>query len=155
MKKVTALTVVLVWMFLAFGCGQKETKNLELSFEIADVESIEMYHYDDVPAHAEKKLIEERTDIEQLYNAFNGLKLEQKAVEEVTGASVTSFRFKLIDDTNYEIIYVGNGVKNGMIKSKDGNLECFTSVDIGWNWSYLNKSLEATTAEEGELPVYP
>lgn len=155
MKKVIVLTVVLVWMFFAFGCGQKEMKNLELSFESADVESVEMYHYDDVPANAEKKLIKERTDIEHLYKVFNDLELEEKKVEEVTDASVTSFRFKLTDGRNYEIIYVGNGVKNGIIKSKADKLECFSSADIGWNWLYLNESLEATAVEEGELPVYP
>ena len=78
------------------------------------------------------------------------LSLEDKQVEETTGADVTSFRFNLSDGTNYELIYVCNGVKNGKLKSPTGNFEYFTSSDIGAYWS--NIDLEAVTVEESELP---
>ena len=54
---------------------------------------------------------------------FEDLSLEDKQVEETTGASVTSFRFNLSDGTNYELVYVCDGVKNGKLKSSTGNFE--------------------------------
>ena len=74
----------------------------------------------------------------------------KRKYEETTGADVTSFRFNLSDGTNYELIYVCNGVKNGKLKSPTGNFEYFTSSDIGAYWS--NIDLEAVTVEESELP---
>ena len=81
---------------------------------------------------------------------FEDLSLEDKQVEETTGASVTSFRFNLSDGTNYELVYVCDGVKNGKLKSATGNFEYFTSSDIGSYWS--NIDLEAVPVEESELP---
>lgn len=79
--------------------------------------------------------------------------MKEKQVEETTGADVTSFRFNLSDGTNYELIYVCNGVKNGKLKSFTGNFEYFTSSDIGSYWFDID--LEAVPAEESELPKQP
>lgn len=131
------------------GCN-RETVNIDFPFEVGDVENIEMYHYAGVPVSAEKKVVVAETDITDLYNMFEDLSLEDKQVEEYTGADVTSFRFNLSDGTNYELIYVGNAVKNGKLKSSTGNFEYFTSSDIGSYWS--NIDLEAVPVEESELP---
>ena len=109
-----------------------------------------MYHYAGVPVSAEKKVVVAESDITGLYDMFEDLSLKDKQVEETTGADVTSFRFNLSDGTNYELIYVCNGVKNGKLKSSTGNFEYFTSSDIGSYWS--NIDLEAVPVEESELP---
>ena len=62
---------------------------------------------------------------------FENLSLKEKQVEENTGADVTSFRFNLSDGSNYELVYVCNGVRNGKLKSSTGNFEYFTRSDIG------------------------
>ena len=131
------------------GCNG-ETVNIDFPFEVGDVENIEMYHYAGVPVSAEKKVVVAESDITGLYDMFEDLSLKDKQVEETTGADVTSFRFNLSDGTNYELIYVCNGVKNGKLKSSTGNFEYFTSSDIGSYWS--NIDLEAVPVEESELP---
>ena len=149
MKKMIGLIALLILMMGLVGCNG-ETVNIDFPFEVGDVENIEMYHYAGVPVSAEKKLVVAETDITDLYDMFEDLSLEDKQVEETTGADVTSFRFNLSDGTNYELIYVCNGVKNGKLKSPTGNFEYFTSSDIGAYWS--NIDLEAVTVEESELP---
>lgn len=83
---------------------------------------------------------------------FENLSLTDKQVEEITGADVTSFRFNLSDGTNYELVYVCNGVKNGKLKSSTGNFEYFTNSDIGSYWS--NMDLESVSVKESELPKW-
>ena len=149
MKKATNLISFLILMMVLVGCS-KETVHIDFPFEIGDVENIEMYHYAGVPVSAEKKVIVEESDITALYDMFEDLSLEDKQVEETTGASVTSFRFNLSDGTSYELIYVCDGVKNGKLKSSTGNFEYFTRSDIGSYW--FNNELEAVPVEESELP---
>ena len=157
MKKMIGLIALLILMMGLVGCNG-ETVNIDFPFEVGDVENIEMYHYAGVPVSAEKKVIVEESDITALYDMFEDLSLEDKQVEETTGASVTSFRFNLSDSfrfnlsdgTNYELVYVCDGVKNGKLKSSTGNFEYFTSSDIGSYWS--NIDLEAVPVEESELP---
>ena len=55
-----------------------------------------MYHYDGVPASAEKKVVVAESDIKTLYDMFKGLSLKDKTAEETAGADVTSFREPLI-----------------------------------------------------------
>ena len=149
MKKTIGFISFLILMMGLVGCNG-ETVNIDFPFEVGDVENIEMYHYAGVPVSAEKKVVVAESDITGLYDMFEDLSLEDKQVEETTGADVTSFRFNLSDGTNYELIYVCNGVKSGKLKSSTGNFEYFTSSDIGSYWS--NIDLEAVPVEESELP---
>lgn len=149
MKKTMGLISLLILMMGLVGCNG-ETVNIDFPFEVGDVENIEVYRYTGVPVSAEKKVVVAETDIADLYDRFEDLSLKEKQVEEATGANVTSFRFNLSDGTNYELIYVCNGVKNGKLKSITGKFEYFTSSDIGSYWS--NIDLEAVPAEESELP---
>ena len=128
--------------------------NLEFPFEIEDVENIEMYHYVGTPGQVEKKVIESEQDIKTLYNKFESITYKLKKADDVAGVETTSFRFNLSDGTIYELIYCGYGVKNGILKSPTVGFEYFTSADIGWNWSWLNKGLEAVVVDKSELPGY-
>lgn len=151
MKKSTNLISFLILMMVLVGCS-KETVHIDFPFEVGDVENIEMYHYAGAPVSAEKKIVVAKTDITDLYHMFENLSLTDKQVEEITGTDVTSFRFNLSNGTNYELVYVCNGVKNGKLKSSTGNFEYFTSSDIGSYWS--NMDLESVPVKESELPKW-
>ena len=129
-----------------------EPVKIDFPFEVEDVESVEMYHYDGVPASAEKKVVVAENDIKTLYDKFKGLSLKDKTTEETAGADVTSFRFNLSDGTSYDLIYACYGVKNGELKSAAGGFKYFTSADIGSYWNNLNTELEAIPINESELP---
>ena len=150
MKKMIGMITLLLLMMGVVGCNGEKV-NIDFPFEVGEVENIEMYHYTGVPVSAEKKVVVAKTDITDLYHMFENLSLTDKQVEEITGADVTSFRFNLSDGTNYELIYVGNAVKNGKLKSSTGNFEYFTRSDIGSYW--FNNELEAVPVEESELPM--
>ena len=150
MKKTIGMTALLFLMMELIGCNG-ETANIDFPFEVEEVENIEMYHYAGVPTSAEKKVVVAETDITDLYDMFENLSLKEKQVEENTGADVTSFRFNLSDGSNYELVYVCNGVRNGKLKSSTGNFEYFAKSDIGSYW--FNNELEAVPVEESELPM--
>ena len=139
--------------YFTTGGGAVEIITLKLPFEVAEVENIEMFHYDGVPVNGEKKVVTEAEDIETLYGKFHLLEVQDKKVEELTGASVTSFRFNLSNGQKFEIIYSGYGVKNGTLKIDNG-ATYFTMSDIGWNWEFLNQEYEAVPVQESELPGY-
>lgn len=149
MKKLIALLLALVCVLGLVGCNNK-TVNIDLPFEVGNVDNIEMYHFVGAPVSAEKKVIVEEETIKFLYDLFEGLDLTNKVVKETAGAEITSFRFNLADGTSYELIYGCYGVKTGNLKSSTGNFEYFTSADIGSYWS--NIDLEAVAVEESELP---
>lgn len=149
MKKLIALVLAVVCVLGLVGCNNK-TVNIDLPFEVGNVENIEMYHFVGVPVSAEKKVIVAEETIKNLYDMFEGLSLKRKDIDETAGAEVTSFRFNLSDGTNYELIYSCYGVKTGNLKSSTGNFEYFTSADIGSYWD--NIDLETVSVEESELP---
>ncbi len=153
MKKLTLLILALACVLGMVGCSG-QTVNIGFPFEVEDVENIEMYHFEGVPASAKMKVVVAESDIKTLYDLLKDLQLKDKQTEEATGADVTSFRFNLSDGTSYELIYVCNGVKNGKLKSETGGFEYFTSADIGWYWDGLNDALEAIPVDESELPRY-
>lgn len=135
--------------FSAPGHGATEYVSVQFPFGVTDMESIEVYHYDGVPVNAEKKLVTDEENMTYIYEALSSLLMQEKEVEERTGASVTSFCFNLPDGSEYNLVYVGNGVKNGKIKRNDGT-SYFTSADVGSIWE--NLSIEAVPADESELP---
>lgn len=149
MKKMITIVLCLMIVLSMVGCNGK-TVNINLPFEVDNVENVEMYHFDGVPVSAEKKVITEKETIKALYCLFEGLSLNHKEAKETAGAETTSFRFNLADGTSYELIYSCYGVKNGNLKSSTGNFEYFTSADIGAYW--YNNDIEVVPVEESELP---
>lgn len=132
------------------GCGKSTA--VTLPFEKSDVASIEMYRFV-VPASAEKKEITETEEIANVYSTFSNLKIIDKETESLTGSTVTSFRFRLSDGTNYEIIYTSEAVKSGRVQLGEESKDYFTSADIGSLWE--NCQQESVKADESELPTYP
>ena len=55
-----------------------EPVKINFPFEVEDVENVEMYHYDGVPASAEKKVVVAENDIKTLYDKFKGLSLKRQ-----------------------------------------------------------------------------
>ena len=120
MKKLIALVLAVVCVLGLVGCNNK-TVNIDLPFEVGDVENIEMYHFVGAPVSAEKKVIVAEETIKNLFDMFEAileLKVERKPLEQ----RPTSFRFNLSDGTSYELIYGCDGVKTGNLKSSTDNL---------------------------------
>ncbi len=148
MKKQFACVLAIVLCLILSGCSQEVS--LSFPFEVADVERIEMFHFI-APTEAEKKVLTEQDDIQDLYQFLSGLTLRDKKTEPVAGGSVTSFRFHLSDGTTYEVIYSSIAVKSGRIWATGMGQDYFTSADVGGIYNAYH--YEAEDAEEEELPI--
>ena len=148
MKKQFTFVLAIVLCLILSGCS--EEVSLSFPFEDADVERIEMFYFID-PTEAEKKVLTEQEDIQNLYQFLSGLTLRDKETEPVAGGSVTSFRFHLSDGTAYEVIYSSSAVKSGRIWATGMDQDYFTSADVGG--IYQSFPYEAEAAAEEELPV--
>lgn len=148
-KKITvAIFTVILCLSLA-GCNK--TEKIDLPFELSEIENIEMFHFID-PMDAEKKVITEQEDIEDIYTLLESISLKDKKTEPVAGGSTTSFRFNLSDGTDYEITYSEIAVKSGRIVMSDNEKDYFTSADIEAIWNNSDYTVEEAT--ENELPIY-
>ena len=150
MKKQFAFVLAIVLCLILGGCNQEVS--LSFPFEAADVERVEMFYFIS-PTEAEKKVLTEQEDIQDLYQFLNGLALRDQETEPVAGGSVTSFRFHLSDGTAYEVIYSAIAVKSGRIWATGMDQDYFTSADVGGK--YQSFQYEEEAAAEGELPVLP
>ena len=151
MKKLIALVLALVCILGIVGCDQNKTESMEFPFAIEDVTNIEMYHFDSTLGNAEKKVVIDEDDMKAVYDMFERLSLtSEKVSTDTSGGSTISFTFNLVDGTNYELTYIGHGIKNGTLKSSTGNFEYFTIADIYGFWITID--LEAVTVEENEFP---
>ena len=151
MKK-TIVLILLMVLFLCFAGCNGNAVTIDFPFEVRDVKNVELYHYAGASASAETKVVTAESDISSLYRMFEDLSLKDEQIAETAGAEVTGFRFNLSDGTNYELIYVCNGVKNGILQSETGNFSYFTSADIGAYWNLLHTESEAAPVRESERP---
>ena len=130
-----------------------EPATINLTFNIDDIESVDMYRYEGMPASAEKKVVTDREAVQRLYEMLERVSVRKKSIKgDPSETRVTSFRFNLSDGSNYEIVYTEYGVKRGTLSSEHGGFEFFTKANIGWYWEQLDAELEAAPANEGELP---
>lgn len=148
MKKLALLLLTTLCFFSLSGCSHS-TQGLALPFEISDITSLTLYHYDAVPQNAEKKVITDQEDIQDLYDALQTISLQKKDAEPAAGASVTIFRFTVADDSVYQITYVANAVKNGLLRTSADNVSYVTSADLGSYW--VNMSGETAAVDDTEL----
>ena len=151
MKKLIALVLALVCILGIVGCDQNKTESIEFPFAIEDITNIEMYHFDGTLGNAEKKVVVDEDNIQAVYDLFGRISLTTERVStDTSGGSTVSFRFNLADGTNYELTYIGYGIKNGILKSSTGNFEYFTLADIFGFWIHID--IEAVAVEESDLP---
>ena len=150
MKKLMALVLTLVCMLSIVGCDQNKTERIAFPFAIEDVTSIELYHFEGTSGNAEKKVAVDEDDIKAMCDLFERISLTTERVStDTSGGSTIHFTFNLADGTNYELTYIGHGIKNGTLKSSTGNFEYFTLADIYGFWILID--LEAVTVEENDL----
>ncbi len=128
------------------GCGRQAVEGVPFPFEAADVVSVRAAHC--TGASAEEKTVTEAADIQALYAYFERLTLQEKEVEEVADAAVTTFLFHLSDDTEFDLSYTGIGVGNGVLQSSAGDFQYFTAADVGGYWMNLPYDTAAVEALE-------
>ena len=151
MKRLIALVIAIVCVLGLVGCDQNKTGSIAFPFEIEDVTSIEMYCVEGTTGYVEKKVVVDEDNIQAVYDLFGRISLTTERVStDTSGGSTVSFRFNLADGTNYELTYIGYGIKNGTLKSSTGNFEYFTLADIFGFWIHID--IEAVAVEESELP---
>lgn len=99
--------VILLGIFVV--CSK--TKNIKLAFKAEDIDYVEMYSFV-MPTEAEKKIIIESKDIEQIISSISQLekKGDASAKDETVGGNILSLRFKLKNEGSMEVIYNDSGV---------------------------------------------
>lgn len=151
MKKLLLVLAVTLGLLLSlFLAGCARTVYIELPFEPANLDEVEMFRFDS-PAQAEKKAITDPADMKDLCDLLESISLKDKKTEPVAGGSVTSFRFHCADGTTYEVIYSASAVKSGRIKMTGCEKDYFTSADLGACWT--NYDYPVTDAAESALPA--
>jgi hypothetical protein len=148
MKKVSFCLCIFIVFLAVTGCSS--TTNIDLPFSASDVESMELYRYS-VPADSQMQIITKPSDIESIINTLTSIKVKEGSYEPTAGTDTTSFRFNLSDGTDFEIIYVGYGVKKGEIMSSY-IFNYVTEADVGGLWDDFK--YEVVNAEESKLPNY-
>ena len=128
-KLLLALAVILGLLLSIFLAACARTVSIELPFEPADLDTVEMFRFQN-PAQAEKKVITDPEDMKDLYDRLESISLKDRKTEPVAGGSVTSFRFHCANGTTYEVIYSAIGVKSGRIKMTGWETDYFTSADL-------------------------
>lgn len=128
------------------GCGSQTVEGVDFPFEAADVVSVSAAH--DTGASAEEKTVTEATDIQALYEYFESLTLQEKEVNEMADADLTTVLFHLLDGMEFDLSYTGNGEKNGALKSSAGDYNYFTAADVGGYWKNLLYDTAAVEALE-------
>lgn len=149
-KLLLALAVTLGLLLSLFLSACARTVYIELPFEPADLDRVEMFRFAN-PAEAEKKVITDPADMKDLCNLLESISLKDKETEFVAGGSVTSFRFHCADGTTYEVIYSAIAVKSGRIKMSGCETDYFTSADLGACWNNYDYPIQ--DAAESELPA--
>lgn len=147
MRKIARISLAFTLLcILLCGCQPKE--KLTLPFLSSEIETVEVYHFESVPADSEKKTITETADIQKIYDTLTSIRVEENKLEPSGGGAMLSFRFHLNDQTSYEVIYCSYAITSGTLNAKQFNYQ--TSADITPLWDKL--SGQAVTVEEIELP---
>ena len=135
MKKIITMLLLAVLAVTLYGCSQ--TKNAkDTPRQTEEIESIEVYRYEGVPAAAEKKILTEQTETADLYRQLPFAD-SKKDKESAAGAAVISFRVNFRDGTKEEVICPLDPSENS------------EKLDAIWN----SISSEAKDAEPDELPI--
>lgn len=148
MKKLISLIVVFVCIFILVGCFPEETVNIEFTFAPEDVAFIEI-HYSSASS-AQDEVFKSQESITALCKKLESLSLKDKDSEASGLHEITSFNFKLYDGSEYDLVYISYGVKNGRLKSTAGGFDYFTSSDISGLWKNISRELETNADDESK-----
>ena len=85
-----------------------------------------------------------------LYRQLESISYKDKDSNASTLNGTTSFNFKLYDGSEYDLVYISYGVKNGRLKSSAGNFDYFTSSDIDGLWKNISRELETNADDESK-----
>lgn len=152
------IALVLLLCILLCGCEKYSSREgVGFPFSSDDVVSIDAYFYAGYPTSAQKKTVTDAETIQYLHSVFNSLKLKTGPIEYKSGAYVSSYRFHLEDGSTFELIYEGNGVKNGILSARDMAPQ-FTTADVNSLWHNLSETAASCPADEPppllrEVPV--
>ena len=91
----TGIAVCLVW---AMGARYFTLPKLTLPFAVQDVETVIMYHHI-VPEETYKKVLQDRTAIEKVYQTLYDLRVRNGLGTKISGAEQVSFVFCCADHT--------------------------------------------------------
>lgn len=149
MKKVISLIVAFVCTFALVGCFPENTVNIEFPFEPEDVAFIEIHH-SSASLYAEDVVFKSQESITALYRQLESISYKEKDSDASRLHETTSFNFKLNDGSEYDLIYISYGVKDGRLTSSAGKFNYFTSSDIDGLWKNISRGLETNTADESK-----
>ena len=154
-KKNTLLFVLGIIVGLISSFFLNGSTVIEFPFLGSDIEKIEMYHYEGVPAEEQCKIITKQEDIDTLYKEFQNITVrdKKKDTESMTGGSVTRFIFVLSDGNEYDLEYYNPGSIPSLI-SKAGAFEYQTSENLDKYWTTFDYELVEREQEMLSIDEY-
>ena len=135
MKKILAFCLLISLLIGLVGCGKKA--HIVFPFAASDVTKIEMI-YKDGKSDAQKKTVNEETEIDSLYKSFSELSVQEKDCTSADTLGSVVFTFYLADETSYEINYLSFATKSGRLQSENAGFDYFTSGDRVGLWENLS-----------------
>lgn len=108
MKKILAFCLLISLLIGLVGCGKKA--HIVFPFAASDVTKIEVI-YKDGESDAQKKTVNEETEIDSLYKSFSELSVQEKDCTSADTLGSVVFTFYLADETSYEINYLSFATK--------------------------------------------
>lgn len=149
MKKLISLIVAFVCIFALVGCFPENTVNIEFPFEPEDVAYIEIHHTS-ASLYAEDVEFKSQESITALHRQLESISYTDKDSDASRLHETTSFNFKLYDGSEYDLVYISYGVKDGRLTSSAGKFDYFTSSDIDGLWKNISRELETNAADESK-----
>ena len=136
MKHLIVFTLFLLCLLISSGCTSKQEVKLEIPFDNSEVSKIELYNQNEKEVRKEKTILN-RKAIDELYMLFTNISLQEIENDNTESDRIVSFNFVLKDGTCYEIKYIANGVKTGILYTANDGCYYFCRSDISAVWSNL------------------
>ncbi len=149
MKKLVSSILAFICIFALVGCFPENTVNIEFPFEPEDVAFIEIHH-SSTSLYAEDLVFTSQESITALYRQLESISYKDKDSDASRLHETTSFNFKLYDGTEYDLVYISYGVKDGRLTSSAGKFDYFTSANIDGLWKNISRGLETDVVDESK-----
>ena len=150
MKKPSFFSIFVFSCMLIVLAGCESTKEIDFSFSAGDIESVEIFS-GGVPAQAEKKIVTETEDIEDIIKALSKLSIERDATNDdrIAGGIGNIFRFQLSKGDSYAL-----SVHQNLLRTTAG-FYIVKNTGIGTAEFFTSLAYESVKVDESELPVIP